>query len=106
MTGGIGRIEVLMPDGAHVLFDHTFSSVVRVGDQVQAGQLLGYTGGMNFPHTHLEVRYPDRSLASGYRLIDPLQYFGAGVSGMGMTPTAPTRPYIPGFGAIYGAMRR
>jgi murein DD-endopeptidase MepM/ murein hydrolase activator NlpD len=84
MTGGIGRIEVLMPDGAHVLFDHTFSSVVRVGDTVQAGQLLGYSGGMYSPHTHLEVRYPDRSTSTGFRLIDPLAYFGGAGSSSGV----------------------
>jgi murein DD-endopeptidase MepM/ murein hydrolase activator NlpD len=103
LTGGIGRIEVLMPDGAHVLFDHTFSSVVKVGDRIQAGQLLGYSGGMYSPHTHLEVRYPDRNTSSGYRLIDPLQYFGGAGSSTGINSLgaqqAQQRINQPGFGA-------
>ena len=83
ITGGIGRVELTMPDGAKILYDHVYSSAVQVGQRVSAGQLLGLSGGMTYPHIHLEVRYPDASLASGYRLIDPEQYF----SGMAGSPT-------------------
>lgn len=78
ITGGVGRIELEMPDGARVLFDHTYSSNVQVGQRVQAGTLLGTSGGMYSPHTHLEVRMPDSSQSSGYRLVDAAQYFGGG----------------------------
>jgi len=82
ITNGIGRIELTMPDGARVLYDHTYGAAagLRVGQRVSAGQLLGYSGGMTYPHIHLEVRVPDRSMASGYRLVDPEQYF-AGMGG-------------------------
>jgi len=33
---------------------------------------------MYSPHTHLEVRVPDSSQSSGYRLVDPGAYFGGG----------------------------
>jgi hypothetical protein len=78
ITGGVGRIELEMPDGARILYDHSFSSAVQVGQRVQAGTLLGTTGGMYSPHTHLEVRVPDPSQSSGYRLVDPAAYFGGG----------------------------
>jgi len=78
ITGGVGRIELEMPDGARILYDHTYSSAVQVGQRVQAGTLLGTSGGMYSPHTHLEVRVPDSSQSSGYRLVDPGAYFGGG----------------------------
>jgi murein DD-endopeptidase MepM/ murein hydrolase activator NlpD len=97
LTGGVGRIELEMPDGARVLYDHTYSSTVRVGDRVTAGQLIGTSGGMYSPHTHLEVRVPDSSQSSGYRLVDPVAYFGGytgggagGFMGQGQS-TAPPR---------------
>lgn len=80
ITGGVGRIELEMPDGAHILYDHTNQSYVQVGQRVQAGTLLGTSGGMYSPHTHLEVRVPDSSMSSGWRLVDPGAYFG-GMSG-------------------------
>jgi murein DD-endopeptidase MepM/ murein hydrolase activator NlpD len=75
MTGGVGRIEIEMDDGVHVLFDHSSGSLVEVGDQVYAGQQIGTSGGMNSPHIHMEVRVPDYSQPSGWRLIDPVTYF-------------------------------
>jgi len=83
ITGGIGRIELEMPDGAHILYDHTYSSAVRVGDRVTRGQFIGTSGGMYSPHTHLEVRVPDSSQPSGWRLVDPAAYFAGYVGGGG-----------------------
>lgn len=83
ITGGIGRIELEMPDGARILYDHTYSAAVRVGDQVTPGQFIGTSGGMYSPHTHLEVRVPDSSQSSGWRLVDPAAYFAGYVGGGG-----------------------
>jgi murein DD-endopeptidase MepM/ murein hydrolase activator NlpD len=75
-TGQIGRIELEMPDGAHVLFDHSLAATVNEGDVVRAGEQIGTNGQMDdFPHTHLEVRIPDPSMPSGWRLVDPVTYF-------------------------------
>jgi murein DD-endopeptidase MepM/ murein hydrolase activator NlpD len=82
-TGGVGRIEIEMPDGARVLFDHTNKSYVQVGQRLNGGELIGTSGGMYSPHTHLEVRIPDRNQSSGYRLVDPVAYFGGYVGGGG-----------------------
>lgn len=81
LTGGVGRIEIEMPDGARVLYDHTNKSYVQVGQKLNGGELIGTSGGMYSPHTHMEVRVPDRSQSSGYRLVDPVQYFGGYVGG-------------------------
>jgi hypothetical protein len=72
--GGVGRIELEMPDGARILYDHSNSATVQVGQMVQAGQMIGRSGGMISPHIHLEVRVPNGQ--GGYRLVDPAQYFG------------------------------
>jgi murein DD-endopeptidase MepM/ murein hydrolase activator NlpD len=91
ITGGVGRIELELPNGHRILYDHSQGAVVKVGDIVKPGQLIGTSGGMVSPHIHLEVRVPDRTTSSGWRLVDPVAYFG------GM-PGAPT------FGGQAGAM--
>jgi hypothetical protein len=75
-NGQVGRIELEMPDGVHILYDHSLDSTVQEGDYVRAGQQIGANGNGNdgSPHTHLEVRVPDASTPSGWRLIDPLPY--------------------------------
>jgi hypothetical protein len=75
-NGQVGRIELEMPDGVHILYDHSLDSTVQDGDYVSAGQQIGANGNGNdgSPHTHLEVRVPDASTPSGWRLIDPLPY--------------------------------
>lgn len=83
ITGGVGRIELEMPDGARILYDHTYSSSVQVGQRVTRGTFLGTSGGMYSPHTHLEVRVPDSSQSSGWRLVDPAAYFAGYVGGNG-----------------------
>jgi murein DD-endopeptidase MepM/ murein hydrolase activator NlpD len=75
-NGQVGRIELEMPDGVHILYDHSLDSTVQDGDYVSAGQQIGANGNGNdgSPHTHLEVRVPDSTTPSGWRLIDPLPY--------------------------------
>ncbi|MCA9876809.1 MAG: hypothetical protein KC442_03475, partial [Thermomicrobiales bacterium] len=61
---------------------------VRPGDRVQAGDLLGYQGGMNGSHVHLEGRY-----AGGTRIGDPRVLFPGAEAG-GTTP-APKAERLP-----------
>lgn len=77
---GAGRIELELANGVRVIYGHSSTANVRPGQYVQAGTLLGTSGGMNSPHTHLEVRVPDRNMPSGYRVVDAVQFFG-GYSG-------------------------
>lgn len=65
--GGIGNISLLLDSGHKVVFGHSSSAAVAVGERVAAGQRIGRSGGMNGPHTHLEVAI-DRG---GYWLVDP-----------------------------------
>ena len=110
ITNGVGRIELEMPDGAHILYDHTNKSFVQVGQQVHAGQALGTNGGMYSPHTHLEVRVPDRTTSSGWRLVDPAAYFAGYVGGGGYaapgsggyTPAQPANAYQRALFQLYG----
>ena len=93
LTGGVGRIEIEMPNGARVLFDHTNQSYVQVGQRLNGGELIGTSGGMYSPHTHMEVRIPDTRYSSGYRLVDPVAYFGGYVGTPGGGGTAqPSKP--------------
>lgn len=71
---GAGRLELLNEEGtASLIMGHVLSSRVRPGDRVQAGDLIGYEGGMNAQHTHLEGRYDQ-----GRRIGDPRKLFGGG----------------------------
>lgn len=78
---GHGRLEVLHENGDRsLIIGHVLSSRVRPGDRVQAGDLLGYQGGMNGSHVHLEGRY-----AGGTRIGDPRVLFPGAEAG-GTTP--------------------
>lgn len=84
---GAGRIEVLLDNGVTLIFGHSSQAMVQVGQRVNAGQVLGLSGGMNSPHIHLEARVRDASTPSGWRIVDPRSVLGGsfvspgGVSG-------------------------
>lgn len=81
---GAGRIEIVSDDGNTVLiYGHSAGSAVRAGQRVNAGDVVGYNGGMNSAHVHLEARVRDPSTASGWRIVDPRTVLGGGVPGMG-----------------------
>jgi murein DD-endopeptidase MepM/ murein hydrolase activator NlpD len=58
--GSYGNKTVItLDDGTELWFCHQNAFAVGVGDQVHAGQLIGYVGGtgnVTGPHLHLEVR--------------------------------------------------
>ena len=58
--GAYGNKTVItLDDGTELWFCHQTSYVVSPGDQVRAGQLIGYvgsTGNVTGPHVHIEVR--------------------------------------------------
>lgn len=71
---GHGRIELLNAEGtASLIVGHCLSATVRAGQRVKRGDLIGYQGGMNASHVHLEGRY-----ANGTRIGDPRRLFGGG----------------------------
>lgn len=76
--GGAGRVEVLLDNGAVLIFGHSASSALRPGQHFNAGQVLGTSGGENSPHIHLEARVRDSSMPSGWRIVDPRTVLGGG----------------------------
>lgn len=53
------KTVVRLEDGTELWYCHQASSLVRAGDGVRAGDLIGYvgsTGNVTGPHLHLEVR--------------------------------------------------
>jgi murein DD-endopeptidase MepM/ murein hydrolase activator NlpD len=72
-----GRIEVLTGDGrASLIFGHSSTATVRVGQEVNAGDQVATLGGMNGWHVHLEAR----TWANGnYMIRDPRAVFTGGV---------------------------
>lgn len=75
---GAGRIELLLDNGAVLIFGHSLDSYVQPGQRVNAGDLIGTVGGMNSAHTHLEARVRDPSMPSGWRIVDPREVVGGG----------------------------
>lgn len=71
---GSGRIELLNDEGtASLIIGHALSCTVSAGTHVAAGDLIGYEGGMNGPHVHLEARYD-----GGSKIGDPRKLFKGG----------------------------
>lgn len=80
MGRGCGRIEVKLDNGHTIIYGHMSTATVKVGQRVTAGQQIGTVGGMNGAHVHLEYRIPDRSTATGWRVVDPVAYLGGAAS--------------------------
>jgi murein DD-endopeptidase MepM/ murein hydrolase activator NlpD len=70
--GAAGRVEIMSADGNTVLiYGHASTASVTPGQQVNAGTVVGTSGGMNSGHVHLEARVRDASTPSGWRIVDP-----------------------------------
>ena len=81
ISGGAGRVEVLLDNGITLIYGHSSGSALRPGQRFNAGTVLGWSGGMNSPHVHLEARVPDSSMPSGYRIVDPRTVLGGASTG-------------------------
>lgn len=70
---GFGRyIKVHNYDGYDVIYGHLSKQAVHIGDQIKAGQIIGYTGNTGDstgPHLHLQVMRDQLP-------IDPIRYMG------------------------------
>ena len=94
---GVGRVEVLLDNGAVLIFGHSRTSAFRPNQRFEAGAVIGTSGGQNGGHVHLEARVKDASTPSGWRIVDPRTVLGAGGVGGGATvqPAYSTTP--PGY---------
>lgn len=82
---GYGRhIRIIHPDGSMSVYGHLNALLVQVGETVEAGQLIGKSGGdkndkidgdgnTSGPHLHWEIRPPGKH-ASDQTAVDPMEY--------------------------------
>ena len=84
-----------------LIYGHVRDCVVVAGQKVKAGQLIGYSGGFNGDHLHLEYRTSDSSTGSGWRIVDPRltplngQRIPVSTSRESPTPTATATEEVP-----------
>ena len=58
-----GKYIKIKNDDIEMIYAHCSKLIVKVGEKVKRGQLIGYvgnTGNSTGPHLHLEIRYKDR----------------------------------------------
>jgi murein DD-endopeptidase MepM/ murein hydrolase activator NlpD len=69
-----GELRIQLDNGWQLILGHNSKNLVMPGTKVTAGQLLALSGSANGDHVHLELRIPDPSTPSGWRIVDPRQY--------------------------------
>lgn len=73
---GRGELRIKLDNGYELILGHNSAINVKAGQRVTAGMLLGQTGYANGAHQHVEVRVPDPSTPSKWRIVDPSVLFG------------------------------
>ena len=81
-SGGPGQLTIETSDGALITYGHVsgiLPGADAVGMDINTGQAIGVTGGMNGPHLHAEVQLPigppDANGNPTYMLVDPNLYY-------------------------------
>lgn len=69
-----GEFAIRLDNGDILILGHMSNITVRVGQRLNAGDFIGYSGGSDGAHIHVEYRKVDRTTGSGYRIVDPRQY--------------------------------
>jgi murein DD-endopeptidase MepM/ murein hydrolase activator NlpD len=72
---GQGQLRIRLDDGSELILGHMRNITVQVGQRINAGDLVGLSGGSDGDHIHVEYRIQDRSTPSGWRIVDPRAYF-------------------------------
>lgn len=75
-TPGKGEMRVRLDNGWILILGHTSQINVRAGQRLNGNDFVGLSGDANGPHLHLELRIPDPSTPSGFRIVDPRDYLG------------------------------
>lgn len=66
-----GEFAITLDNGDIVILGHMSLINARVGQRLNAGDLIGLSGGSDGSHVHVEYRKKDPSMPSGYRIVDP-----------------------------------
>ena len=69
------KLEVLNDDGRRIVYAHLRESLVKVGDRIKQGQIIGKTGcsgGSRVPHLHIEIRKTNTEDTGLENTINPL----------------------------------
>ncbi|HET8521583.1 MAG TPA: M23 family metallopeptidase, partial [Thermomicrobiales bacterium] len=70
---GVGELLIETADGNEVILGHMGRITVEEGQEVEAGQFVGLSGGDNGDHLHLETR--ELQPGNAYRAVDPRHSF-------------------------------
>jgi murein DD-endopeptidase MepM/ murein hydrolase activator NlpD len=71
-----GEFAITLDNGDIVILGHMASINAQVGQRLNAGTLIGLSGGSDGSHVHIEVRRKNPN--GGYTAVDPATYFGGG----------------------------
>lgn len=87
----IGGTQVIVrtPQGYEEVFAHLSNVAVSIGDTLEAGQLIGYSGQsgtVTGPHVHYEIRPP-----SGQGTVDPMTFLSEFVPGFASEHASPSQ---------------
>jgi murein DD-endopeptidase MepM/ murein hydrolase activator NlpD len=73
----VGELALTLTNGDVLILGHMSQIKVNVGDTVQPGQFVGFSGSENGAHVHVEYRKywggPGTVTSSGYEAVDPRQ---------------------------------
>ena len=71
-----GELRIRLDNGWELILGHNSKNLVMPGTRVSGGDLVALSGSAGGDHLHLELRIPDPSTPSGWRIVDPRQYLG------------------------------
>lgn len=80
---GIGELRLQLDNGQQLILGHMSQIPLQAGQRVEAGSFVGRSGSENGDHVHVELRVPDASLGSGWRIVDPRTALGGTFTGGG-----------------------
>lgn len=69
-----GEFAIQLDNGDILILGHMSNITVRVGQRLNAGDFIGYSGGSDGAHIHVEYRKKNPAYGSGYQAVDPRQY--------------------------------
>jgi hypothetical protein len=80
--GGVGRVQIRLDNGDHIIFGHMHSTSLQPGQRVEAGTIVGLSGSAGSgPHLHAEYRKAGANTPSGFQAVDFRTMTGMNVTG-------------------------